>query len=127
MPTTTPVQQLHPGKGKSKRAYPWAYRNNASGSNPPIVVFDYQSGQGGEYAVAFLADWQGTLMVDEFAGYQVLFRGEGIELACMADARRKFFDFHQANGSTVAADDERKPVSRCSKPCTCGFRTLADR
>ncbi|MBL8398717.1 MAG: IS66 family transposase [Candidatus Accumulibacter sp.] len=104
----TPVQQLDPGQGKTKRAYLWAYRNNVLGSDPPIVVFDYQPGRGGKYAVAFLADWQGALMVDDFAGYQVLFRGEVIELACMAHARRKFFDLHQANGSPVAAEALRR-------------------
>jgi transposase len=56
----------------------------------------------------FLGDWQGALMVDEFAGYQALFRGEVIELACLAHARRKFFDLHQANGSPVAAEALRR-------------------
>jgi len=104
----TPVQQLDPGKGKTKRAYLWAYRSNVLGSEPSIVVFDYQPGRGGKYVVEFLAGWQGALMVDEFAGYQVLFRGEVIELACMTHARRKFFDLHQANGSPVAAEALRR-------------------
>ena len=104
----TPVQQLDPGKGKTKRAYLWAYRSNALGSDPPIVVFDYQPGRGGKYAAEFLGHWHGALMVDEFAGYQGLFRGEVIELACMAHARRKFFDLHQANGSPVAAEALRR-------------------
>jgi transposase len=64
----TPVQQLDPGRGKTKRAYLWAYRSNALASDPPIVVFDYQPGRGGKYVAEFLADWQGALMVDEFAG-----------------------------------------------------------
>ncbi len=104
----TPVQQLDPGREKTKRAYLWAYRSNALGSDPPIVVFDYQPGRCGKYVAEFLHDWQGALMVDEFAGYQALFRGEVIELACMAHARRKFFDLHQANGSPVAAEALRR-------------------
>jgi hypothetical protein len=104
----TPVQQLDPGNGKTKRAYLWAYRSNALASDPPIVVFDYQPGRGGKYVAEFLADWQGALMVDEFAGYQALFRGEVIELACLAHARRKFFDLHQANGSPLAAEALRR-------------------
>ena len=104
----TPVQQLDPGRGKTKRAYLWAYRSNALGADPPIVVFDYQPGRGGKYVVEFLGKWHGALMVDEFAGYQGLFRGEVIELACMAHARRKFFDLHQANGSPVAAEALRR-------------------
>jgi transposase len=39
---------------------------------------------------------------------EALFRGEVIELACMAHARRKFFDLHQANGSPVAAEALRR-------------------
>ncbi|HCN66794.1 MAG TPA: IS66 family transposase [Candidatus Accumulibacter sp.] len=104
----TPVQQLDPGSGKTKRAYLWAYRSNALASDPPIVVFDYQPGRGGRYVAEFLRDWQGALMVDEFAGYQALFRGEVIELACLAHARRKFFDLHQANGSPLAAEALRR-------------------
>jgi transposase len=36
----TPVQQLDPGNGKTKRAYLWAYRSNALASDPPITVAD---------------------------------------------------------------------------------------
>jgi transposase len=100
----TPVQQLDPGRGKTRRAYLWAYRSNALAGELPIVVFDYQPGRGGKYVVEFLGDWQGALMVDDFAGYDALFRRQVIELACLAHARRKFFDLHQANGSPVAAD-----------------------
>ena len=38
----TPVAQLDPGKGKTKRAYLWAYRSNVLETGPPIVVFDYR-------------------------------------------------------------------------------------
>ena len=37
----TPVRQLDPGKGKTKRAYLWAYRSNDLTGGPPMVVFDY--------------------------------------------------------------------------------------
>ena len=37
----TPVAQLDPGRGKTKRAYLWAYRSNVLETGPPIVVFDY--------------------------------------------------------------------------------------
>jgi len=104
----TPVQQLDPGKGKTKRAYLWAYRSNTLADDPPIVVFDYQPGRAGGNAVKFLGAWTGALMVDDFSGYKVLFRGEVTELACLAHARRKFFDLHQANQSPVAAEAVRR-------------------
>lgn len=99
----TPVKQLDPGQGKTRRAYLWAYRSNALGNGPQIVVFDYRVGRAGAYAVEFLGPWAGALMVDDYAGYDVLFRGGVTELACFAHARRKFFDLHQASRSAVAA------------------------
>lgn len=44
----TPVQQLDPGKGKTKRAYLWAYRSHDLDEGPRLTVFDYQSGRSGE-------------------------------------------------------------------------------
>lgn len=104
----TPVAQLDPGQGKTKRAYLWAYRSNALTHDPPIVIFDYQPGRAGHYVASFLEGWAGALMVDEYAGYKALFRAGVSELACFAHARRKFFDLHQANHSPVAAEALRR-------------------
>ena len=90
----TPVQQLDPGAGKTKRAYLWAYRSNDLDGDPPIVVFDYQPSRSGEHARTFLGDWQGHLMVDDYGGYKALFKAGVTELACLAHARRKFFELH---------------------------------
>ena len=99
----TPVSQLDPGQGKTRKAYLWAYRSNDLQPGPQIVIFDYQSSRSGECARQFLGAWRGHLMVDDYAGYKALFLGEScIELACLAHARRKFFDLHQANKSTLA-------------------------
>jgi transposase len=100
----TPVQQLDPGGGKTKKAYLWAYRSNGLGQGPPVVVFDYQASREGKHAASFLQGWHGHLMVDDYAGYKALFRDSTvIELGCMAHARRKFFDLAKASGSPVAA------------------------
>jgi transposase len=102
----TPVPQLDPGKGKTKRAYLWAYRSNDLDDkhDPPIVVFDYQPNRSGAHAQHFLRHWRGSLMVDDFVGYKQLFaRERGItELGCMAHARRKFFDLFAANSHPIA-------------------------
>ncbi len=104
----TPVAQLDPGNGKTRKAYLWAYRSNdLQKERPRIIVFDYQKGRSGEYARQFLGAWSGHLLVDDYAGYKVLFVNNGttqtrIELACLAHARRKFFDLHQANQSPMA-------------------------
>jgi transposase len=99
----TPVSQLEPGRGKTRKAYLWAYRSNDLSDGPRIIVFDYQTGRSGEHARHFLGDWKGHLMVDDYSGYKALFSSAGCtELACLAHARRKFFDLHQANQSTMA-------------------------
>ena len=100
----TPVPQLDPGRGKTKRAYLWAYRSNDLDTGPPILVFDYQAGRAGSHARDFLSDWQGHLMVDDYGGYKALFRSGIVELACLAHARRKFFELHAANQSPIAAE-----------------------
>jgi transposase len=91
----TPVQQLAPGKGKTQRAYLWAYCSSALDTEvalglpvspgvagttesprqhaPPIVVFDYQTARSGAHARNFLSGWSGHLMVDDYVGYKALF------------------------------------------------------
>ena len=100
----TPVAQLDPGKGKTHRAYLWAYRSTVLETGPPIVVFDYQISRAGRHAQAFLANWRGHLMVDDFSGYKALFAQGITELGCMAHARRKFFDLNAAQASPFALE-----------------------
>ena len=105
----TPVAQLDPGAGKTKKAYLWAYRSNDLEAGPKIVVFDYQAGRSGEHARQFLGSWHGHLLVDDYAGYKALFAetratAPCTELACWSHARRKFFDLYQANQSPVALE-----------------------
>jgi transposase len=101
----TPVAQLEPGNGKTRKAYLWAYRSNDLDAGTRIVIFDYQAGRSGRHSQNFLQNWQGHLLVDDYGGYKALFNratSPCIELACWAHARRKFFDLHQANNSPMA-------------------------
>lgn len=100
----TPVAQLDPGKGKTHRAYLWAYRSNVLETGPPIVVFDYQTSRAGRHAQDFLAGWRGHLMVDDFSGYKALFTDGVTELGCLAHARRKFFDLNAAQANPIALE-----------------------
>jgi len=100
----TPVAQLDPGSGKTKRAYLWAYRSNVLETGPPIVVFDYQTSRAGRHARNFLQEWQGHLMVDDYAGYKALFAHGVTELGCLAHARRKFFDLNAAQANPIAQE-----------------------
>ena len=105
----TPVSQLDPGRGKTKKAYLWAYRSNDLVPGPRIIVFDYQSGRGGVHCRKFLGDWQGHLMVDDYSGYKASFNTKQtiepcIELGCWSHSRRKFFDLFKANQSPMAKE-----------------------
>ena len=98
----TPVAMLAPGTGKTHRAYLWAY---ASGLFEPLkaVVYDFTASRAGEHARAFLGDWQGSLVCDDYGGYKALFARGVVEAGCMAHARRKFVELHFANQSSIAA------------------------
>lgn len=97
----TPVAQLDPGAGRTRRAYLFAYR---SAVGDPIVVFDYGGSRSGAHVRDFLGDWRGALLVDDYAGYKALWAQGITELGCWAHARRKFFDLHAASKSTLAAE-----------------------
>jgi transposase len=98
----TPVSMLAPGKKKTHRAYVWGYCTTPF-SKLKAVVYDFTPTRAGEHARNFLEDWQGKLVCDDYSGYKAGF-GNGItEIGCLAHARRKFYDLHQANQSQIAA------------------------
>ena len=43
-------------------------------------------------------------MVDDYSGYKALFRARGIELGCLAHARRKYFDLNAAQANPIALE-----------------------
>lgn len=111
----TPVQMLKPGHGKTHRAYLWAY---AAGAHEDIkaVVYDFCESRAGSNAKAFLDDWRGSLVVDDFSGYKQLMGdaqggdapGQITEVGCWAHARRKFHDLQLANQSQIAEQAVRQ-------------------
>lgn len=98
----TPVAMLAPGKGKTHRAYLWAY---AAGAFEPLraVVYDFTISRAGEHARNFLGNWKGSLVCDHYAGYSALWERGIIEAGCMAHARRYFVDLVKTGKSTIAA------------------------
>jgi transposase len=99
----TPVAMLDPGAGKTHRAYLWSY---SLGAFDPIkaVVYDFAESRAGKHAQAFLGEWRGTLICDDYAGYKALIAQGVIEAGCMAHARRKFFDLTVQGQSQVAVE-----------------------
>jgi transposase len=104
----TPVRMLDPGAGKTKKAYVWAYARGAFDATPG-VVYDFCLGRGSQYPVDFLAKWTGTLVCDDYKGYEPVIKGEArIEAGCLAHSRRKFDELFKANHSPVAAEAMRR-------------------
>ena len=63
----TPLPVLHPGSGKTDKAYLWVYRSQADAPHP-IVAFDYAPDRKGIHAQNFLGDWKGILQTDDYGG-----------------------------------------------------------
>jgi transposase len=99
----TPISLLDPGRGKTKKAYMWAYARGAFDPEPG-VVYDFCAGRGGQYPKELLTGWSGTLVVDAYGGYDEALRVQGrIVSHCLAHSRRKFDELFKANASEVAA------------------------
>jgi transposase len=107
----TPVPVLDPGRGRTKTGRLWSYARDDrpwQGSLPPAVAYVYSENRQGVHPRSHLAKFTGVLQVDGYAGFDRL-RGArpagAVELAfCWAHVRRKFFDFHHATASPIAAE-----------------------
>jgi transposase len=118
----TPVPVLDPGRGRTKTGRLWSYARDDrpwQGPLPPAVAYVYSENRQGAHPQSHLAAFAGVLQVDGYAGFKALAgeqkepgkeRKEGaVQFAfCWAHARRKFFDFHHATGSPIAAEALRR-------------------
>jgi transposase len=108
----TPIPVLDPGRGRTKTGRLWVYVRDDrpwDGPDPPAAVYFYSPDRKAERPASHLESFQGVLQVDGYAGFETLTAGGDIVLAaCWAHARRKFYDFHQATGSPIAAEALRR-------------------
>jgi transposase len=87
--TPVPVQDKSV-RGTTKTGRLWVYLGDRG---HPYAVFDYTPTRKRDGPVQFLAGYKGYLQADAFGGYDGLFvGGDVVEVACMAHARRKFYD-----------------------------------
>jgi len=105
----TPVPVLDPGRGRTKTGRLWSYARDDrpwQGPLPPAVAYVYSENRQGVHPRSHLAEFAGVLQVDGYTGFN---RVGSVELAfCWAHVRRKFFDFHHATGSPIAAEALRR-------------------
>ncbi len=119
----TPVPLLDPGAGKTKKAYVWAWARSHHDPHPG-VIYEFCLGRGSQYPLAFLGGneppgrepaWQGTLITDQYGGYNAVLDAKRYpqrkSAACAAHARRRFEELsrggragHSASASAVATE-----------------------
>ncbi len=103
---------LDPGRGRTKTGRPWVTARDDrpwAGPDPPAAVYFYSPDRKAERPACHLEDFQGVLQVDGYAGFETLAaKGDIVLAACWAHARRKFYEFHQATGSPIAAEALRR-------------------
>jgi len=108
----TPVPVLDPGRGKTRTGRLWTYvrDDRPSGStDPPAVLFRYSPDRKGERVQGHLKKFKGVLQADGYSGFDELYvNGDILEAGCWAHVRRKFYDFHEATQSPVAAEALRR-------------------
>jgi transposase len=103
----TPVPVLAPGLGRTKTGRLWAYVRDErphGGKTPPAAAYFYSPDRKGEHPQAHLKTFKGFLHADGYAGFNALFDGDVVEVACWAHVRRKFFDVHEATASPIAKE-----------------------
>lgn len=86
----TPVPVL--AKGKTHKGRMWVYIGGKQ-DEPNCVIYNYTPTRSQTGPVTFLQGYKGYLQADAYSGYDILYKTkEIIEVACMAHARRKFFE-----------------------------------
>ena len=102
----TPVPVLQPGRKTTKLGRLWGYLRDdrpAGSSDAPAVWFSYSPDRKGRWPAEHLANYNGTLQADGYAGYNALYATGNIhEAACWAHVRRKFYDIDQVQPDSFA-------------------------
>lgn len=113
----TRVQVLgEEGKDPSSQSYMWVMAGGTE--QHPVVLFNYDPSRSGKVAEKLLHDYQGFLMADAYAGYNILDKYHGIiEINCWAHVRNKFVEATHAypNGKFGLAHEAVKFIAQLYK------------
>lgn len=75
-----PLPMLTPGLKQTQCSDLWAYGTTTFDSGQ-MVVYDFAEGRSGQHARSFLASWKGSVVCDDYQGYDALFRDGVTEVA----------------------------------------------
>ena len=108
----TPIPVLDPGRGQTRTGRLWVYARDDrpwTGPAPPAAIYFYSPDRKAARPAAHLERFHGVLQVDGYAGFeQLTTSGDIVLAACWAHVRRKFYEFHLATGSPIAAEALRR-------------------
>lgn len=113
----TPVKVLSPGKGKTATGRLWVYLVDERpwrGDRPPAAFYRYSPDRKGIRPREDLAGFTGFIQADAFAGYEKLTKPQNgapakiIHAACMAHARRYFFEDFEKSKSPISEEALRR-------------------
>lgn len=116
----TTIKVLAPGHGQTRTARFWVYAVDPriwADVGPPAAFYRYSPDRDGERPREHLAGFNGFLHADAYAGYGALYRASGNQpprvthVACLAHARRKFFEVFAATKSPIAEEAMRRIAS----------------
>lgn len=115
----TPIKVLDPARRKAgasrgvKEGRIWVYVRDDrpwAGSDPPGAAYWFSPDRKGEHPQRHLADFEGILQADAYAGFRELYKRDVTgkarvrEAACWAHLRRDFHDVWKATGSPIARE-----------------------
>jgi len=84
----TPVKVLDPGSGKTHQGYLWC---TVGAEGLKYTMYNFTMSRGREGPSEFFKGYKGSLLKDDYAGYNELISSEEIvEIGCWAHARRYF-------------------------------------
>ena len=103
----TPVQvHREDGRKDTSESYLWMFGTGPFEDGHPIRIFVYRPGRSGDYAKEFLRGFKGTLVHDQYAGYNKV--KNVTHAGCLDHLRRKFVD-----------------AQKCAPKGTCGIASEA--
>jgi transposase len=104
----TEVPVLEPGLGRTRKGRLWTYVRDGRPygcAEPPAILYRYSPDRRGAQPQDHLRGFKGILQADGYGGFIEIYRGgDVVEAACMAHARRKFWDVHEKTKSALSRE-----------------------